>query len=204
MSDLFEKPLPFKANANTLSARALNLMRDAIPRLITGGAGIKVSRSGGRVVIGQATGAGAAPGTAEKVTITELKNTYVLGTKGDGATIAVAKPWGLRRGVVFPTDGTYVYATAHQRTKTVGAVETVENLTPVYEVGEEILARRLVSTGITEDGDGPAIAWIDENTIGRWWVSTVSGMPSAVGEANWVVLTVQSETATWDWLRASS
>jgi len=204
MGDLYEKPPPFKANASTLSARALNLMRDAIPRLITGGAGIKVSRSGGRVVIGQVAGAGNSPGTAALATIGEIKDTYLVCDK-DGASIAVAKPWGIRRGVVFPTGATYVYASPSQRTKTVGGVDTVENLTPNYEVGEELLVRRLVSSRIFEDGDGPMIVWIDENTIGRYWGGVT--LPDYSAATQYMKLQIPAGapggTPIWDYDRAT-
>lgn len=51
MADLRNKPAPFKAGQRKLSAGALNDMLEAIPCLITGGAGINVSKMGDRIVV---------------------------------------------------------------------------------------------------------------------------------------------------------
>lgn len=183
MSDTWEKPPPFKANDRVLSAQALNSMRDAIPRLITGGHGIDVRKAaGGQVSIGLKPKAGAAPGTSALVTIVAIHNTYLVCSKNN-TSIAVAKPWGLRRGVVFPTGSTYVYNSPSERVKTTdGEDDVTETLTPNYEVGEELLVRRLAASRIDDDG-GDAIFWIDENTMGRrWFAGAVSGLPDPLVE----------------------
>ena len=54
-----------------------------------------------------------------------------------------------------------------------GGGQTEEQfITPLYQVGEEILARRLPSTRIeTEGEESEMICWVDENIVGRCWAA---------------------------------
>lgn len=173
MGDLSTKPPPFSSTARALSAGALNMLRAAIPRLISGGPGISVKKFGDRLVVSLKDSAGAVPGASALATITEVRGTYLICDK-DGAEIAVAKPWALRYGVQFPANGgdlSYVYNDYHTRTAASASGETTEfqRITPDYEVGEELLVRRVASARIFEDNGGPGIVWIDENNLGRCW-----------------------------------
>jgi len=164
------KPPQFKAGDRTLSAGALNMMLNLIPRIITGGAGINVARLGDKIVVRLAPVQGAAPGTVAIATITAIHGTYLLCDK-DGAEITVAKPWGLRHNVEFPTGGgtiRYVYTAYGRRIATQAGESETQVITPDYEVGEELLVRRLASARINDEGGEP-IVWADLNVLGRCW-----------------------------------
>lgn len=166
-----EKPAPFKAGATSISAKALNDMRAAIPRSITGGNGINVQKFGdGRYVIQLADAQGSAPGAMAIARVVTIHDTYLVCTK-DGATINVAKPWPLRRGVVWPVGPTYTYSAPGVR-QAVQSGFTTENqrLTPDYQVDEYLLVVRLPSARINTDA-GVLIQWVDMNNGGRSWAT---------------------------------
>lgn len=169
MSDLKRKPAAFVPGSRTLSAGALNLILTATPRLITGGAGIGVGKMGDRIIVSRADPAGAPPGTAALVTVKEVKGTYLVCDR-DGATINVAKPWGLRHDAQWPAGYVYTYITPDYRTAESDVYGSVrQRLTPNYEVYEELLARRIPSCRILDE-DEETIVWLDENNAGRHWV----------------------------------
>lgn len=169
MAELHPKPSPFKAGSKVVSAGALNKLVTAMIRQITGGAGINVNKFGDRIVISLAEAQEGRVGSSALVTITAINDTYLECDK-DGAAIKVAKPWGLRKDVEFPIGPTYTYHTAQYRTATEGAETEEQYITPSYQVGEELLVRRLPSSRINDDDD-QMIVWIDENLIGRCWAA---------------------------------
>lgn len=172
MANQEQKPPPFDARSQVLSARHLNMLRSAIPRLITGGHGVNVAKMGDRFVISVIPERGTPPPTAALASITAIHKTYLMCSK-DGAAVAVAKPWGLRWGVVFPSGVTYDYDATDYGLRTADPTGDAEEqrITPDYEVGEELLIRRVPSSRIFEDGGGPMIVWIDENIMGRCWAA---------------------------------
>jgi len=164
------KPPPFVAPATSLSASALNALREAIPRLITGGDGIIVERFGDRFIVRQAGAQSGKAGSMGLATITAIFDTYLVCTK-DGASIKVAKPWGLRRGVDWPAAATYTYSAPGTRSAVQSGYTTeTQKITPDYEVGEELLVARLPSARIDDD-DGNLIVWYDMNAAGRCWAT---------------------------------
>ena len=169
MAELHPKPSPFKAGSKAVSAGALNKIVSAMIRQITGGAGINVAKFGDRIVISLADLQEGRVGSSALALILEEKEEYLVCDK-DGANIKVAKPWGLRNGVDYPIGPDYVYHSPQHRTATLGANTEEQYITPVYQVGEEILARRLPSSRINDDDDN-MIVWIDENLIGRCWAA---------------------------------
>ncbi len=169
MGDLKQKPPLFKAGASSLSANDLNKIMESCFRQLVGGAGISVSKMGDRVVISLSKGADNKASAFSLVTILEEFGTYLKCDKDD-AIIYVAKPWGLREGVDFPTGPTYEYHTFSWRTATLGEVVEEQYITPDYEVGEELTVKRLISARITDDGDNP-ILYIDSNELGRCWAT---------------------------------
>jgi len=169
MPEMYPKPQPFKAGRKTVSAGALNKLVNAMVRQITGGVGINVKKFGDRIVISLGEPQQGQVGSSALAVITEEKPAYLICNK-DGATINVAKPWGLRNEVDFPTGPEYTYHTSQHRTATLGADIEEQYITPSYQVGEEILAKRLPSSRI-DDEDGNMIVWIDENLVGRCWAA---------------------------------
>ena len=173
MAELHPKPSPFKAGSKAVSAGALNKIVSAMIRQITGGAGINVAKFGDRIVISLADLQEGRVGSSALVTITAINDTYLECDK-DGASIKVARPWGLRKGVDFPTGPIYTYDNeeSQHRTATGGGQTEEQFITPLYQVGEEILARRLPSTRIeTEGEESEMICWVDENIVGRCWAA---------------------------------
>lgn len=178
MGDQKEKPDAFKPGASTISASALNAMRAAIPRMLKGGAGIRVEPYGDRYIIKLAADPGTPPGSTCIATITALYDQYVMCDRDDAA-ISVAKPWALRKGVDLPSAATYTYTDAMTRTAVQGGfTNETQKLTPAYEVGEELLVVRLPSARIVDtngneilDANGNSIVWYDLNTCGRCWAT---------------------------------
>lgn len=176
MADDKIKPTAFKPGG-PLSAGALNALRDAMPRLLKGGAGIVVEKFGERWVVRLADDQGAAADDKAIVVVTAIFDTYLQCDK-DGATINVAKPWGLRKGSEWPTgydpvaniiNYTYVYSDASTRVQTDNnGVTQNQSIIPNWEIGEEILVCRLPSARIN-DTDGNLIRWYDLNVNGRGW-----------------------------------
>lgn len=169
MAELHPKPSPFKAGSKVVSAGALNKLVTAMIRQITGGAGINVNKFGDRIVISLAEAQEGRVGSSALVTITAINDTYLECDK-DGAAIKVAKPWGLRNEVDFPVGPDYVYHNPQHRTATLGGETEEQFITPSYQVGEELLAKRLPSSRINDEA-GKMIVWIDENLIGRCWAA---------------------------------
>ena len=169
MSNLHEKPIDFKVGSKKLSAGALNQMLNAIPRVIQGGSGVSVIKHGDRILISLASVQGTAPGATCLMTIEEVLDAHLICDR-DGASVRVAKPWGLRKGVVFPSDCTYVYVDETHRTASKSGEDDEEQyISPGYEVGEELLCVRIPSARIT-DAVLP-IVWVDKNWIGRYWAT---------------------------------
>lgn len=169
MPELFSKPIPFKAGSRSVSAGALNKLVHAMVRQITGGVGINVNKFGDRIVISLGEPQQGQVSTSALVVIVEEKEKYLVCDK-DGALINVAKPWGLRNEVDFPVGPDYVYHNPQHRTATLGGETEEQFITPSYQVGEELLAKRLPSSRI-DDEAGKMIVWIDENLIGRCWAA---------------------------------
>ena len=167
MPEVQQKPPEFEAG-KSLGARSLNLIRQALFRLITGANGVQVRKYGDRFVIQLAATQGTAPGNVSVMTITALFDTYFTADR-DGAEVYVAKPWGLRRGVVWPTGPSYVYTDNESRTATQGVTVEDQKVTPSYTVGEQVLAVRLPAARIT--GGGVPIVWEDINQAGRCWAA---------------------------------
>lgn len=168
VADQKRVPDPFKAGAMSLSAQSLNDIRNAILRQITGGAGIVVEKFDNRVVIRLASTTQSAPGDVAIVTITELRDKYLICDK-DGATIPVAKPYGLRKDAEWPTGPEYTYDGASTRTAVQdGYSDETQKITPDYQVGEELLVVRVPSARLLDD-DNILILWMDMNVGGRTW-----------------------------------
>ncbi len=147
MPDQKDKPGVFKAGATTISARELNMLRAAVPRLLKGGAGISIEPYGDRFIMRLADTQGTPPGSIAIVTITELHNDFLVCDR-DGATITVAKPWALRAANGAPVNIGYV-------------------------VDDELLVARLPSARVEDangdpvyDANGNIIVWEDLNTAG--------------------------------------
>jgi hypothetical protein len=166
MSNLKNKPPAFHGG-QALSAKALNDLRAALPRLLQGGKNINIRAFGDRFIIDHTVPQGTRAGTTALVTIRSVHDGYLVCDR-DGADIMVAKPWTLRRGVEFPAGPSYEYHTANHRTATQGEDTEEQYITPTYEVGEELLVMRVPSSHI-EDGGGNMIVWVDMNNAGRAW-----------------------------------
>jgi len=169
MNDAMKPPM-FKPGAPAIRAADLNAMRDAIPALITGGPGIIVTRVGkDRYTIRLASASSAAPGAICTAVITEVRDAYTICDK-DGALVAVAKPWGMRRNAQWPAGASYEYESGVRRTATSGGTTETQLITPDYTVGEELLIARLASARINDD-EGLPIVWLDTNNCGRCWAT---------------------------------
>lgn len=169
MPDMNERPPAIKAGQPTLSARSLNKIREAAPRLITGGNGIDVKKLGDRFIVNLKDSPGAPPSTIAIVTVISVEDEYIVCDK-DGATINVAKPWALRKEADWPSVKTYVYTSAHERTASEAGEADEEQSYPDYEEDEELLVVRLPSARIN-DVDDNKIVWHDLNAVGRTWSS---------------------------------
>jgi len=174
------KPPAFVAGAKSLSARALNLLRQAIPSILRGGAGIDITPFGDRFVISLKDPQGERPGSVNLMVLVEEFDEY-LHCNRDGVSnqpVYVAKPWGLRKGADWPAGAptpTYTYdpVVKGRRVADFGSYTIQQDVTPPYQVGEEILAIRLPSLRIDRTALVPVpdteVIWIDANMGGRCW-----------------------------------
>ena len=168
-------PIRLFRPGRALSADELNsIVKSLISQISGDNATIKVSAFGNKLIISQiATKTN--PVSAIPMLIEEIKNTYLVCAYGTDS-ISVAKPWGLRKETAWPSedgDITYVYASATQRTASkADQDDEIQYLTPPYEVGEEILAKRLTTTKINDDSGNP-IKWEDTNFGGRCWATEI-------------------------------
>lgn len=174
MSDTKDKPDIFRAG-QTLSAKALNLLRDAIPRLFRGGSGVAVTKVGDRYIISLSDTQGTRPGSIHIVEVVSVFPEYLkakkLGEGGQHSIISVAKPWGMRKGTAWPAGPTYTYNEAGtSRTAVSGSITETQVVTPNYQIGEQLLAVRLPSARI-KDVDDNLIFWEDINQAGRCWAA---------------------------------
>lgn len=168
--NLKPKPPVFKAGSTSISAKALNEVANRAPRVITGGPGISVSGPKDKVIVSYDAYKGKEPGAITMATITAIKGTYLECTK-DGATIKVAKPWGLRKDADIPSGVSYSYS-SDGSSRQAGSGEDGEEqfIVPAYQTDEELLVVRVPSTRIKDDDDAP-IVWADLNTLGRSWAA---------------------------------
>jgi hypothetical protein len=174
MTEQWKKPPPFKAG-EPISAAALNAIRMAVPRLITGGTGICATKLQDKIIISEPPGIKPKVGDLVLLEVVEIFGSYLRCTRG-GAIIPVAKPWGLRHGVDFPAGYTYIYDEVdfNHRVVTVNGVDYNQYITPDYVIGEEILACRMPSTKLYTEDDEVLIKWIDGNNLGRCWAELES------------------------------
>ena len=168
-----EKSFDNRRPGQILTADQINQIVKAIFKQITGdNKTIQVKTFGDQIIISQIPPK-TNPITSVKMIIEEIKNTYLICTYGSDS-VSVAKPWGLRKDVDWPSeDGaiTYVYTNATRRTASKAEEDDEEQyLTPPYEVDEEIFATRVGYTGIDNDNGDP-IRWEDDNAGGRCWAT---------------------------------
>lgn len=154
------------------TADEVNQIVDALFNQVTGGEGIEVKTFGKQIIISlikEKTN----PIVATRMVITEVKDTYLVCNDLAGNSISVAKPFGLRKGVGWPSDAgqTYVYVDKTHRTASQGIESDEEQyITPPYEIDEEIFAQRIGLAGIDDDSNNP-IRWKDKNDGGRCWAT---------------------------------
>ncbi len=166
-----QKPFRKFRKGSRLKASDLNEIITAIIKQISPGKGIKIDTFGDKITITNIA-PHTNPVTGVRMIISSIKNTYLV-CDWEGQAITVAKPKGLRKEAEWPSaDGqTYVYTTATRRTASqAGETDEEQYITPPYEVGEELLVRRVGNSGIDDDSNNP-IRWRDANDGGRCWAT---------------------------------
>lgn len=168
-----ELPRPYHTGQRNIPATSLNQVLDATKRMIQGGNGINVRNFGDRLLIDLAAAVNAPGDVTALFTITDISNPEFLICDRDGDEVFVARPWTLRESSAFPSGYDYTYTDANERTASDGTSTETQQITPSYEVGEQIIAIRVI-TRINHDvgEDEVPIKWVDVNTAGRAWAAS--------------------------------
>jgi len=173
------KPPEFSSGARVISAKNLNELRDAIPRLLIGGRGVNITSCGDRYMVSLAEEQGRYPSPFALMEVVweygQFLWCYRKMLDGDDQLTAVAKPWHLRWGVNFPeVEGVeYEYPDRADDYRLVNGI--TQQIYPPYQEGQEILAVRLPSVRIEEGSlqypEYPAapLVWLDMNVANRSW-----------------------------------
>lgn len=155
------QPLRWKRGDKVLASR----LNEPIDKLIAfGGAARPVDRPGQKAGV-----------TFQQFTVQSVEEDFLVcyaitvdanGEMVEGTQeIKIAKPYLLRASITQreTSDGvvTYVYASATQRTATLGAESETQKITPDYAVGDVILAVRGIVGGTQVKVDGVPLQWMD-------------------------------------------
>ena len=152
---------PFRRGDRVADRRKHNQPRDAINRLLTGIAPpLQIRRKGALSTTAK----------IQKFIVTSDQGDYLLCEHFDGTgSVAIAKPYLLRRSITSRASITYTYASAAERTATSGATTETQVIVPSY-VADDVIYAAMPITGDTDVlVSGQPVDWIDLNLDARAW-----------------------------------